>query len=209
MSHTIGHGESASSTSSRQPVQAATEMAFLQSKKTVWITTALLFAVLIFFQFNGWGLIARLQAAGSGDTIYLSTSYQGSIGGVSFTRDDVIFYDVAADSWSMYFDGSDVGVPTDADVIGFHKLADGSLLFTFLEDGIMLPDVGYVDGSDIVRFIPTSLGDTTSGSFEMYFDGSDVGLTAPDDYEDLRAVWIDPATGNIYLKPKWTFSVQG
>src|SRR6185312_6779041 len=34
-----------------------------------------------------------------------------------------------------------------------------------------------VDDSDIVRFDATSLGTATGGTFGVYFDGSDVGLT--------------------------------
>lgn len=37
-----------------------------------------------------------------------------------------------------------------------------------------------------MRFIPTSLGPTTAGSFVFYFDGSDVGLTKDD--EDIDAI---------------------
>ena len=44
------------------------------------------------------------------------------------------------------------------------------------DSSLTLPDVGVVEGRDIVRFVPTSLGETTAGSFEMYFDGSDVNL---------------------------------
>ncbi len=221
------------------------------------------------------GFVARLQASGD-DLIYLSTSYQGSEGGVAFTRDDIITYDIATDTWALYFDGSDVGVPIDANVSGFAKLDDGSLLFTFLADNITLPDVGLVDASDIVRFVPTSVGETTSGSFEMYFDGSDVeiadtsngiidavavladgrllistlgggnvtgaawykdedlleftpsqlgsttsgtwalyydgsdnGMTDGGDDEDVRAAWSDPLNDELYLSTKGNFTIPG
>jgi hypothetical protein len=42
-----------------------------------------------------------------------------------------------------------------------------------------------VDDSDIVRFTPTSLGNTTAGTFSWYFDGSDVELTT--NSEDIDA----------------------
>jgi hypothetical protein len=48
-----------------------------------------------------------------------------------------------------------------------------------------------VDDSDIVRFIPSfpaSLGPDTAGTFEWYFDGSDVDLTT--DAEDIDALTV-------------------
>ena len=49
-----------------------------------------------------------------------------------------------------------------------------------------MPDVGAVSDSDIISFMATSLGNNTSGNFELYFDGSYVessegseGIVAP------------------------------
>ncbi|MCA9923644.1 MAG: hypothetical protein KC421_14800 [Anaerolineales bacterium] len=142
-----------------------------------WMAAAVLLVAFALLQLFGFGLIPRLQAS-SGDIIYMSTSYQGSAGGVAFTRDDVISYDTATDTWAMIIDSSDIGVPVDADILGVVKQDDGSFLLTFLTNNITLPDVGTVSASDIVRFVPTSLGDNTVGTFEMYFDGSDVDLAA-------------------------------
>ena len=43
---------------------------------------------------------------------------------------------------------------------------------------------------DVLAFTPTSLGDVTSGSWAMYFDGSDVGLaeTSGEDVDALDVV---------------------
>jgi hypothetical protein len=43
-----------------------------------------------------------------------------------------------------------------------------------------------VDDSDIVQFIPTTLGSTTAGSFALYLRGADVDLTT--DGEDIDAI---------------------
>ncbi len=59
----------------------------------------------------------------------------------------------------------------------------------------------------IIAFTPTSLGPNTSGSFERYFDGSDVSLGSSSD-EDIYALALD-ATGKIYLSTKGNFSVSG
>ena len=66
---------------------------------------------------------------------------------------------------------------------------------------------GTVDDSDIVKFTATSLGASTAGSFELYFDGSDVGLGSSSD-EDIYALAVD-TTGEIYLSTRGNFSVSG
>ena len=38
---------------------------------------------------------------------------------------------------------------------------------------------GTVDDSDVVRFVPTRLGDNTAGTFAMWIDASDIGLCQP------------------------------
>ncbi len=65
----------------------------------------------------------------------------------------------------MTFDGSDVGV-------GKPRVDAAAWLDA---DSISGP----VDDSDIVQFDFTSFGANTAGTFSLYFDGSDVGLTDP------------------------------
>ncbi|MBN1512802.1 MAG: S8 family serine peptidase, partial [Phycisphaerae bacterium] len=100
-------------------------------------------------------------------------------------NEDIVSYNVATETWSLVFDGSDVGLSSLA-INGMADLPDGDILLTFTAAGT----VGglAVDDSDIVRFTPTSLGPTTSGTFSFYFDGSDVGLTTND--EDLDAIGL-------------------
>ena len=82
----------------------------------------------------------------------------------------------------MYFDASDVGLPS-SDLAEFQVRLDGSVLMSYSSDGFTVPamtggpDGVLVDDSDIFLFTPTSLGDNTAGSFSFYFDGSDVDLT--------------------------------
>ena len=110
-------------------------------------------------------------------------------------------------SFERYFDGSDVGLNNDnedIDAIGF--ASDGRLLIStvgsFSVHGLSGED------EDLIAFSPTGLGGNTSGTFSMYFDGSDVGLNNSSD-EDVRGVWIDSASGEIYLTTRWTFNVSG
>lgn len=123
----------------------------------------------------------------SDETIYVSSSSGGNVSGVRFADEDILAYDGPSDRWWLIFDGSDVGLLSD--VNGFAFLADGSLLLT-LNVPTDVAGIGTVDDSDIVRFVPTALGSTTSGSFALYFDGSDVGLEA--NGEDIDAISVLP-----------------
>lgn len=202
--------------------------------------------------------------------LLISPRNNGVVGGVAYRDEDILSYDNSAGEWTLYFDGSDVGITTDIDA--FAQLNDGSLLLSFEVD-TPVSGLGLVADSDIVRFTPeflgattsgtfswyfdgsdvdlttesedidafavvsgtlqistlgdpsvpgltglrdedlltftpTQLGETTSGSWSFYFDGSDVGLGDTDD-EDLQGAYIDPAVGAIYLSTKGHFSVPG
>lgn len=122
-----------------------------------------------------------------GGIVYVSSTSGGKVGGIWFSDEDIVAYNLNSGAWSRYFDGSDVGLSRNAnqDVDAFHLMDDGSILLS-LTGNTTIPDVGWVKHSDIVRFIPTELGKDTSGRFEMYFDGSDVGLTTKD--EDIVGI---------------------
>jgi PKD repeat protein len=141
-----------------------------------------------------------------GEIVYVSSSSGGTIGAVEFADEDIISYDPGIDLWSMHFDGSDVGLSGSGslDIDAFHLMDDGSILLSIVGSST-LPDVGSVDDSDIVRFIPTSLGSDTSGTFEWYFDGSDVGLAA--NGEDVDAIFFMGA--DLILSTSGGFSVTG
>jgi hypothetical protein len=121
--------------------------------------------------------------------------------------EDILAYDTGAGSWTMYFDGSDVGLTGSGsrDVNAFFLMADNSILLSFV-GATTIPDVGSVDDSDIVRFVPTSLGPTTAGTFEWYFDGSDVGLSS--NGEDIDAIGFAP-DGRLLISATGSVSVSG
>jgi len=98
------------------------------------------------------------------------------VGGVNYADEDVLAFDTNSSSWSMVIDGSDIGL-TINDIDALHRLSDGSFLLS-LERAQSIGSLGTVDDAEVVRFVPTSLGDTTAGTFEKYFDGTDVGLLA-------------------------------
>ena len=141
---------------------------------------------------------------GGGQTLYVSSTTNGNADGVAFADEDVLVYDTDTASWAMRFDGSDLGISRN-DLDAFFQMADGSLLISF----VRAQDIGSltgVDDSDIVRFVPTSLGDTTAGTFEMYFDGSDVDLVSSG--EDVDAVGFAP-DGRIIISTLGNYSAGG
>lgn len=85
------------------------------------------------------------------------------------------------------------------------QLSDGRLLISTTNPVSMS---GFAaNDTDIAAFTPTSLGNTTAGSFAIYFDGSDAGLSARTG-EDIDALDVT-SNGNIYLSTAGDFAVTG
>jgi hypothetical protein len=137
------------------------------------------------------------------DVLRVSSNSNGTAGGVSFADEDILSYNTSTRVWSMYFDGSDVGITGDVDA--FFIQFDGSLLLSLDADGIV-GTLGTVDDSDILRFVPTSLGTNTSGTLSLYFDGSDVGLSTSG--EDVDALGFT-SDGRLVFSTIDAFSVTG
>ncbi len=134
--------------------------------------------------------------------LYFSLSSSTTVGGLSVADEDIIAFDGAA--FSLHFDGSDVGL-SGARIDGFAFVGSTEILMSF-SSSESVPGIGSVDDSDIVKFTATSLGPTTSGTFELYFDGSDVSLTRS--REDIDAVELLP-DGRLLLSTQGSFSVPG
>lgn len=129
-----------------------------------------------------------------------------------FANEDVIRF--TGGVYEMVLDGSDVGlrnfridalaeVPLEElPVLGDVPLPQFVLSFT--EAG-NVPDLGWVDDSDLVLFTPDSLGEDTAGTFSFFLDGSDIGLTRSG--EDVDAVEIDG--GNLYLSTYGNLKLSG
>lgn len=138
------------------------------------------------------------------DMLYIGSSTGGSVAGISFADEDILHYSFATGAWELYFDGSDVGL-SGTDVDGFGLQTDGSLLLSF-DSAVTVTGLGSVADADIVRFTPTSTGSTTAGTFQWYFDGSDVGLSTNN--EDIDAVGFAP-DGRLVVSTLGAFSVTG
>ena len=118
----------------------------------------------------------------TGQTLYLSTADGGTVDNIAYSGEDVLGFDLDSGAWSLLFDGSDVGL-AGQNVTAFAWLPDGSLLVALADDTYLAEldrpaerGGNNVDNSDILHFVPDSLGEDTSGSWSLYFDGSDVDL---------------------------------
>lgn len=147
------------------------------------------------------GLQLRPPTA-AGQQLYVSSTSSGRSGGINFRDEDIMSYDLESGTWALFFDGSDVGL-TRLDIDAFNFDTAGNLLLSF-DKAVQLAPLGTVDDSDIVKFIPTTLGPETVGTFAPYFDGSDVELTAGG--EDIDALGLT-ADGKLLLSTLGTAKV--
>lgn len=109
-------------------------------------------------------------------------------------------------AFSLYIDGSDVGLTTmgeDVDAIGLP--GNGDLLLSVsgkaVVNGLTAMD------EDLLRLSPSQTGANTQGSWTLYFDGSDVGLNNAT--EDITAIYVDQATGQLFISTLGVFTVPG
>jgi len=114
--------------------------------------------------------------------------------------------EVTAGTFEMYLDGSDVGLTKGGeDIDALTGLPDGSLVIS-TRGKVKVPDIN-AENADLLLFNPTSLGEDTSGSWSLYFDGSDVGL-GDDTTEYLDGLAIN-ANDKLLLSTAGDFDVAG
>ena len=143
----------------------------------------------------------------SSEEILISFTTAAFVNGLLLDDSDIIKFDKNLDgtySSEIYFDGSDVGLTSGGeDVDAFSLLPNGDLLLStrgsFSVNGASGRD------EDIIKFSPTSLGSTTRGSWDIYVDGSDVGLS--NNSEDIDALGLKD--GELYFSTTGNFSVSG
>ncbi|MEO5888088.1 MAG: M4 family metallopeptidase, partial [Anaerolineales bacterium] len=147
------------------------------------------------------------------DSLLLSFSTALTVNGISVTPRDVLRFDATslgsntAGTFSMYLNGIDVGLDVAAENIdSVSLLPDGSVLISTTGNPIVAGVSGAKD-EDVLAFTPASLGDATSGTWAIYFDGSDVGLSETS-AEDVDALDVT-SNGEIYLSTLGDFSVIG
>ena len=111
------------------------------------------------------------------DDIYMSFSARTFVPGIlpKTNSQDIVFFDSSSQTFSLFFDGSDVKLTRgteDIDAITFDQ--NGDLVISTSGFFIVSGLIG--GGEDLIIFNDTSFGPTTAGTFEQFFDGSSVGL---------------------------------
>ncbi len=145
------------------------------------------------------------------DEILLSFNTAATIDGLEIDDSDLVLFTASQlggttqGSFELFFDGSDVGLTTNGeDIDGIQLLEDGSILIS-TSGSVRVPGLTGVKDEDILRFDPTSTGSNTAGTFSVYLDGSDIGLSTSKS-EDVAALTLDD-DGNLYLSTVGAFSV--
>jgi len=104
----------------------------------------------------------------------------------------------------IYFDGSDVGLTTNAEnVDAFAIRPDGSLLFSTV-GSVGVPGVAAAS-EDVLLFRPTTLGTHTAGTWQMYVDGSDIGISTWEGVDGLSQL----PDGRLIISTQRTASLPG
>ncbi len=144
-----------------------------------------------------------LQLAPRGGALYASFARSGRLGHVDFDPSDIMVY--YQGKWSLYFDGSDVGLKGQ-NLNAFELLADGSILMAFTPRTLTLPEIRQVTHNDVIRFVPVNLGTHTRGRFERFIKGLDIGLSV--ETEAIDALALD-ADGRLVISTDARFNVPG
>ena len=126
-----------------------------------------------------------------GQALWVSAAVDGLGGNAAIKRGDIATRKTAAGQWQIVFDASDVGITQN--VVAFEALPNGSILMS-LAGPQTVPGLGKVMPQDIIRFVPSALGDTTAGTFQWFLDGSDVGLTTSG--EKIDAIYYQAGIEN-------------
>jgi cysteine-rich repeat protein len=133
-----------------------------------------------------------------------SVTFPGSL---TLTNEDVVSYNPGDGTYRAYFRGGPAGLPSTAAIGGLHVLPDKRILLSF-SSATTVPGVGATATTDVVAFTPAtgSVAPFTSGTFALYFHGSNVGLSGGNETIDGLAVLAD---GRILVSTRNNFSVPG
>ena len=130
---------------------------------------------------------ATLTPSVDESVMYVSFREAFSADSVTYQPEDIVRIEIENNRASLFFDGSLYGITTDLN--GFAIRPNGNILMSF-SDALSINDIGVIDDSDIVEFDPTT------AIFTLYFDGSDVGLSAVGENIDAIAL---TATGDLII----------
>lgn len=137
------------------------------------------------------------------EVLYMGFTNAATVPGVgSVTNRDIVSYDPGSNKWALVFKGSKVGLTTAINAFTILPGGQNQMLMSFkaattvpnLQGG---PEGTTVQPQDLVKFIPSGYGVNTAGTFQFYFDGSDVGLDVA--AENIDSVCQNPANGRLVM----------
>ena len=147
------------------------------------------------------------------DNILMAFQTPKKIGNLKKVDDsDIVHFDRTAgpsSAFEFFFIGSDVGLTTDDESIDAIGFTPGGRLVISTDGDYSVPKTGGGDleggDEDLLVFNGTTGPSGTSGDFELYLDGSSIGLNSPQ--EDIWGAWIDSNTDEIYVTTRGDYSV--
>lgn len=120
-----------------------------------------------------------IAACGTPIALFVSTDTAGTVDGVDFGPEDILSFFGSA--WELYFDGSEYGLQQGKHDIEAFSISEAitdtrEIYISFYQNKVKVDGLGSVSGQDVIKFTEI-ISPSTSYSYELYFDGSDVGLT--------------------------------
>ncbi|MFO0940014.1 MAG: putative Ig domain-containing protein [Pirellulales bacterium] len=151
----------------------------------------------------------------SNGDLLISTSGLVQVPGVNASGEDILVFrpqslgSTTRGSWQLYVDGSDLGLSNWEGLDDFEELPDGRLLIS-TDRTASVNGLSDVRSEDILALTITSTGENTVGTFQYYFDGSDVALTSNSSQEnaneDVNAIAVR-SNGDLLLSTSGKFQV--
>src|SRR4030095_4256735 len=111
---------------------------FVNSRWTMPVKYGFVCLVIASLIISGMAYVASVGA--STNPMYASFDGGGTIGGVTFADDDILRFN--GSTWSLYFDGSDVGLGSGVDATAFALVDEDTALFVF-DTSVTLVSVTY------------------------------------------------------------------
>ena len=146
-------------------------------------------------------------------TLLFSTTESAQVPGVSANGEDLLLFRPTtlgtntAGTWEMFFDGSDVGLSSWEGLDGVSELPNGRLILSVGRQAEVTGLAGKVEPEDLLSFTVSSSGNNTNGTYQLFFDGSDVHLGGP--LENIDGVSVDANGTTIHLSTSSLFVVPG
>ncbi|NNL56457.1 MAG: DNRLRE domain-containing protein [Pseudomonadales bacterium] len=140
----------------------------------------------VYFDDNLFGIAANVRSVFvmSNRHLLLSTDRNTTLGGLAFTNKDLVEYDIATDTATLFFDASTTTLNSPIDAV--YLLENGNMLLSTVDDA-NLGGLSFKDG-DIVEYNPSN--DTAS----LYFDEQEYA-GGP----NTTGVHEGPGTGELWV----------